>query len=75
MDNGFPILIFIFAEAILVYETLEYMPVMMGVMMKKHGFRMSGLSRICADGAKPIEIGMPEAVEAETGHPGWHLFL
>lgn len=46
--------------------SLEYMPGMMGTMMKKHGFRMNGLSRIYANGAKPIETGIPEAVGAEN---------
>ena len=46
--------------------SLEYMPGMMGAMMKRHGFRMNGLSRIYADGAKPIETGIPEAVGAEV---------
>ena len=45
--------------------SLEYMPGMMGAMMKRHGFRMNGMSRLYADGAVPIETGMPEAVGAE----------
>ncbi len=45
--------------------SLEYMPGMMGAMMKKHGFRMNGMSRIYADGAEPIETGIPEASGAE----------
>ena len=45
--------------------SLEYMPGMMGAMMKKHGFRMNGMSRIYADGAEAIETGIPEARGAE----------
>ncbi len=45
--------------------SLEYMPGMMGAMMKKHGFRMNGLRKIYADGAEPIETGIPEAIGAE----------
>ena len=45
--------------------SLEYMPGMMGAMMKRHGFRMNGLSRIYAKDAAPIETGLPEAVGAE----------
>ena len=45
---------------------LEYMPGMMGEMMKRHGFRMNGMSRIYAEGAAPIETGIPEAVGIET---------
>ena len=45
--------------------SLEYMPGMMGAMMKKHGFRMNGMSRIYAEDASPIESGIPEAVGAE----------
>ena len=45
--------------------SLEYMPGMMGAMMKKHGFRMNGLSRIYADGAEPIETCISEAIGAE----------
>jgi len=44
---------------------LEYMPGMMGAMMKRHGFRMNGMSRIYADGAEPVETGIPEAIGAE----------
>jgi len=46
--------------------SLEYMPGMMGAMMKKHGFRMNGMSRIYAAGAVPIDAGLPEAVGAEV---------
>lgn len=45
--------------------SLEYMPGMMGAMMKRRGFRMNGMSRIYADQSEPIETGMPEAVGAE----------
>ncbi|MCR4894575.1 MAG: carbon-nitrogen hydrolase family protein [Eubacteriales bacterium] len=45
---------------------LEYMPGVMGEMMKRHGFRMNGMSRIYAEGAAPIETGIPEAVGIET---------
>ena len=45
--------------------SLEYMPGMMGAMMKRHGFRMNGMSRIYADNAAPIDAGIPEAVGAE----------
>ena len=48
--------------------SLEYMPGMMGSMMKKHGFRMNGMSKIyAADGgnAIPINAGIPEAIGAE----------
>ncbi len=44
---------------------LEYMPGMMGTMMKKHGFRMNGMSRIYAREALPIEIGIREAIGSE----------
>ena len=44
---------------------LEYMPGMMGKMMKKHGFRMNGMSRIYANGATPIETKIPEAIGCE----------
>lgn len=37
---------------------LEYMPGMMGSMMKKHGFRMNGMSKIYAGNAIPINAGM-----------------
>ena len=47
--------------------SLEYMPGMMGAMMKKHGFRMNGMSRIYAEDAVPIESGIPEAFGAEVG--------
>ena len=46
--------------------SLEYMPGMMGWMMKKHGFRMNGMSRIYADDMVTIETGMPEAVGAQV---------
>lgn len=44
--------------------SLEYMPGMMGKMMKKHGFRMNGMSRIYAVNADSIETDMPEAIGA-----------
>ena len=46
--------------------SLEYMPGMMGAMMRRRGFRMNGLSRIYADGAEPIETGIPEAFGVQT---------
>ena len=46
--------------------SLEYMPGMMGAMMKKRGFLMNGMSKIYYDDAKAIETGIPEAVEIET---------
>jgi Predicted amidohydrolase len=45
---------------------LEYMPGMMGAMMKKHGFRMNGMSRIYATDAVPIDTGIPEVMGAEV---------
>ena len=45
---------------------LEYMPGKMGEMMKKHGFRMNGMSRIYAKDLKQIDTGIPEAVGADT---------
>ena len=51
--------------------SLETMPGIMGTMMKKHGFRMNGMSRIYAHSSKPIETAIPEAVGAEIElHPG-----
>ncbi len=47
---------------------LEYMPGMMGVMMKKGGFRMNGMSRIYASKGKAIETPVPEAF-------GWEIDL
>lgn len=44
--------------------SLEYMPGMMGKMMKIHGFRMNGMSRIYADNADSIETDIPEAIGA-----------
>ncbi len=45
--------------------SLEYMPGMMGKMMRQHGFRMNGMSRIYADGGAVLETGLPEAVGLE----------
>ena len=45
---------------------LEYMPGVMGAMMKRHGFRMNGMSRIYAPGAAALDAGIPEAVGAEV---------
>ena len=45
--------------------SLEYMPGMMGAMMKKRGFRMNGMSKIYAKEAQEIETDMPEAYGAE----------
>ena len=51
--------------------SLETMPGIMGTMMKKHGFRMNGMSRIYAHSSKPIETAISEAVGAEIElHPG-----
>ena len=47
-------------------DSLEYMPGMMGAMMRRRGFRMNGLSRIYADEAEPIETGIPEAFGVQT---------
>ena len=44
--------------------SLEYMPGMMGKMMKNHGFRMNGMSRIYADNADSIETDITEAIGA-----------
>lgn len=45
---------------------LEYMPGRMGAMMKKHGFRMNGMSRIYAPGGTELAAPIPEAVGAEV---------
>ena len=45
--------------------SLEFMPGMMGAMMKWHGFRMTGMSKIYADQSEPIETEVPEAIGAE----------
>ena len=44
--------------------SLEYMPGRMGKMMKNHGFRMNGMSRIYAVNADSIETDIPEAIGA-----------
>ena len=44
--------------------SLEYMPGIMGAMMRRHGFRMNGLSRIYAPDGAPIETDLTEAVGA-----------
>ena len=46
--------------------SLEYMPGKMGAMMKKHGFRMNGMSKIYAPDAVPIPVDIPEAIGSET---------
>ncbi|MBR4421599.1 MAG: carbon-nitrogen hydrolase family protein [Erysipelotrichaceae bacterium] len=46
--------------------SLEYMPGMMGAMMKKHCFRMNGMSKIYTDNAVPIEADLPEAIGVEV---------
>lgn len=46
--------------------SLEYMPGMMGAMMKRHGFRMNGMSKIYAPNLCPIRTDIPEAVAAEV---------
>ena len=45
--------------------SLEFMPGMMGAMMKKHGFRMNGMSRIYAEKSETIAVSVPEGVGAE----------
>lgn len=45
--------------------SLEYMPGKMGAMMKRHGFRMNGMSKIYAPDAVPIPTGIPEAIASE----------
>lgn len=45
---------------------LEYMPGMMGAMMKRSGFRMNGMSRIYAPEWKEIQTEVPEAVGMEV---------
>ncbi len=45
---------------------LEYMPGMMGAMMRRHGFRMNGRSKIYGADAVPIQTDVPEAVAAEV---------
>ena len=46
--------------------SLEFMPGRMGSMMKKHGFRMNGMSRIYAPDMIPVHMEIPEAVAAEV---------
>lgn len=46
--------------------SLEYMPGKMGTMMKKHGFRMNGMSKIYAPNATPIPVHISEAVASEV---------
>ena len=46
--------------------SLEYMPGMMGSMMRKHGFRMNGMSRIYGKDSTPIETEIPEAIGVEV---------
>lgn len=38
---------------------LEYMPGMKGFMMRKHGFRMDGMTKIYDHGATPVDAGIP----------------
>ncbi|MDI9469919.1 MAG: carbon-nitrogen hydrolase family protein [Bacillota bacterium] len=45
--------------------SLEFMPGKMGALMKKHGFRMNGLSKIYAPGAVPIPVDIPEATASD----------
>ena len=50
--------------------SLEYMPGMMGKMMKDHGFTMNGMSRIYPTDLEQIETDIPEVVGAEVElHP------
>jgi len=44
---------------------LEYMPGKMGAMMKRHGFRINGMSKIYAPDAVPIPLDIPEAIASE----------
>lgn len=44
---------------------LENMPGIMGAMMKKHGFKMNGMSKIYAAEGNPIHTDIPEAVASE----------
>ncbi len=44
---------------------LEYMPGKMGAMMKKHGFRMNGMSKIYAPDAVSIPMSIPEVIASE----------
>ena len=46
--------------------SLPYMPGMMGAMMRRHGFRMNGMSRIYGESVTPIETDLAEAVGAEA---------
>ena len=46
--------------------SLEYMPGKMGALMKRHGFRMNGMSRIYAPAAVPIPVEIPEAIAADV---------
>lgn len=41
---------------------LEYMPGVMRALMKNHGFRMNGMSRIYAHKASPIDVGIAEVI-------------
>ena len=45
---------------------LEYMPGVMGAMMKRHGFRMNGMSRIYGTKEETIETDVPEAIGEEV---------
>ncbi len=44
---------------------LEYMPGMMGKMMKNHGFTMNGMSKIYAYKASKIDVDIPEAIGSD----------
>ncbi len=46
--------------------SLEYMPGMMGAMMKKHGFRMNGMSKIYGHNCVSIKTDLPEAIGVEA---------
>ncbi|XCP86381.1 carbon-nitrogen hydrolase family protein [Roseburia hominis] len=46
--------------------SLEYMPGKMGAMMKRHGFKMNGMSKIYAPDAIAIHMGTPEVVASEV---------
>ena len=44
---------------------LEHMLAVMGNLMKKHGFRMNGMSRIYAHKASPIDVGIAEVIGSD----------
>ncbi|MBQ2658659.1 MAG: carbon-nitrogen hydrolase family protein, partial [Erysipelotrichaceae bacterium] len=46
--------------------SLEYMPGMMGAMMKRHGFRINGMSKIYGHDCLPIVTDIPEVIGVEV---------